>query len=372
LVEYKIGNNTISFKFQKPAEFMFAMSSIVIGEEFVEYCKNVYDITIEREWIDYIHRIQSNLSSFIKSELEYFFPIYSDLGLDIFMTAGMIIYRSLLVVNTEVEDVEEFIKIIEKADKNIIFLNLLANYLYEYEDKIIDEIYNLDEIRNDTEKMLEIIKAINFENEEMKKRIVDYFENPEETKLRYVLMLKSVYIKGYKEIENEIGKRIEPFLESYVAQFEKEPSKFYKDYLKADLGFFGEVTNIHISYFYYMGTYGTRDLLSSSDYFVGLGIYTDRLFKEDIQSIESYKFLKTISDKTRMKIIRLLSTRPWYVNELAEELGLSAASISYHVSMLTMLNIVTLEKSNQKAYYSLNKDRLNELFEEAKGIILNE
>jgi DNA-binding transcriptional ArsR family regulator len=73
-----------------------------------------------------------------------------------------------------------------------------------------------------------------------------------------------------------------------------------------------------------------------------------------------------------MKIIRLLSTRPWYVNELAEELGLSAASISYHVSMLTMLNIVTLEKSNQKAYYSLNKDRLNELFEEAKGIILNE
>jgi len=73
--------------------------------------------------------------------------------------------------------------------------------------------------------------------------------------------------------------------------------------------------------------------------------------------------LKAIADPTRYKIIRQLSIRPHYVQELADELDLTAATLSHHLTHLLQVMLVGVSIKGRKSYYSLNADELSRLSE---------
>lgn len=75
---------------------------------------------------------------------------------------------------------------------------------------------------------------------------------------------------------------------------------------------------------------------------------------------------KSIADTTRYKIINMLSERTMYMQEIADELGLTAANVSHHISMLFQNDIITTvfdSKENKKIYYELNKSEIVNLSE---------
>ena len=59
-----------------------------------------------------------------------------------------------------------------------------------------------------------------------------------------------------------------------------------------------------------------------------------RCCKEESDKERVLNFLKAVSDRKRMDIIELLTEKPWYVNEIAEKIGMSAATTSYHITTL--------------------------------------
>jgi DNA-binding transcriptional ArsR family regulator len=71
--------------------------------------------------------------------------------------------------------------------------------------------------------------------------------------------------------------------------------------------------------------------------------------------------LKAISDPTRYKIIRQLSLRPHYVQELADRLKLTAATLSHHLDHLLQVRLVGVIIEGRRSYYNLNADELTEL-----------
>ncbi|HZK34329.1 MAG TPA: metalloregulator ArsR/SmtB family transcription factor [Bacillota bacterium] len=71
--------------------------------------------------------------------------------------------------------------------------------------------------------------------------------------------------------------------------------------------------------------------------------------------------LKAISDPTRYKIIRQLSIRPQYGKELANALGLTAATLSHHLATLQQAMLVGVSIEGRKSYYSIRVDELTEL-----------
>ena len=72
-------------------------------------------------------------------------------------------------------------------------------------------------------------------------------------------------------------------------------------------------------------------------------------------------FLKNFSDPTKMQIMVAVSQEPRYVDELAKLLGLSKATISYHLSSLGELALVTGRKDRRRIYFSLNRKRIESI-----------
>jgi len=71
--------------------------------------------------------------------------------------------------------------------------------------------------------------------------------------------------------------------------------------------------------------------------------------------------LKAIADPTRLSIMRMLSQRPHYVQELADALGLSPATLSHHLKVLLQAMLVGTGIEGRRSYYSLNTEELSGL-----------
>ena len=69
--------------------------------------------------------------------------------------------------------------------------------------------------------------------------------------------------------------------------------------------------------------------------------------------------LKTIADATRLRILGLLADRPHSGRELADALGLSAATVSHHMHRLEGVGIVTATPDATRRVYTLNDGLLS-------------
>jgi len=65
---------------------------------------------------------------------------------------------------------------------------------------------------------------------------------------------------------------------------------------------------------------------------------------------------KCLADKSRLQILKSLATEDMYVERLAERLGLTAPTISFHLKKLSDAGAVIAYKSQYYMMYSLRKD----------------
>ena len=71
---------------------------------------------------------------------------------------------------------------------------------------------------------------------------------------------------------------------------------------------------------------------------------------------EAIQLFKCLSDKSRLQILKSLAIEDMYVERLAERLGITAATVSFHLKKLADAGAVTSYKSQYYMMYSLNKE----------------
>ncbi|MEO5964570.1 MAG: metalloregulator ArsR/SmtB family transcription factor [Candidatus Limnocylindrales bacterium] len=69
---------------------------------------------------------------------------------------------------------------------------------------------------------------------------------------------------------------------------------------------------------------------------------------------------RALGDDSRLRILRLLKDRDWYLTEIAERLELSKPTIKHHLAQLRAAGLVTLTEEGGLSYYSLRRDRLDD------------
>lgn len=79
---------------------------------------------------------------------------------------------------------------------------------------------------------------------------------------------------------------------------------------------------------------------------------------------------RALGDETRLRILRLLRDRDWYLSEIAERLELSKPTIKHHLAQLRSAGLVTLTEEGGLSYYSLRRDRLDDASGELKRYLL--
>lgn len=105
--------------------------------------------------------------------------------------------------------------------------------------------------------------------------------------------------------------------------------------------------------------------------FIFYGVNLDAL--EDMRSHQAghkkstADILKVLGDKTKQDILYALRHGELYGQELAEKLGLSTATISYHMGLLLNIGFVYVKRENTRLYYSLNKEILANSVEQVRA-----
>ncbi|UQX45732.1 ArsR/SmtB family transcription factor [Bacillus velezensis] len=103
---------------------------------------------------------------------------------------------------------------------------------------------------------------------------------------------------------------------------------------------------------------------SEDNIYVGLGYKVDKIFENTLEKAEInhiIDFLKLLSDKSKFKILILLSHKKMYANEIAEQLNLTNSTISHHMRILTLQGLVESTRNQNKTYYYLNSSKFDSL-----------
>ncbi|MFC7784612.1 metalloregulator ArsR/SmtB family transcription factor [Rossellomorea sp. GCM10028870] len=78
-----------------------------------------------------------------------------------------------------------------------------------------------------------------------------------------------------------------------------------------------------------------------------------------MQLSKQVAFHKTMGDATRIKIVYLLASESLHVGAIAGKLGLTAPTISHHLTKLKECNLVYSRREKNTVYYYLNKKVLS-------------
>ncbi len=100
------------------------------------------------------------------------------------------------------------------------------------------------------------------------------------------------------------------------------------------------------------------------------GILMDSRFiisKQKMNEEDVVNFGKLLSDKSKVDILELTAKKPCYGKEIANELNLSTATISYHVSALIKLGLLKTEINSNRVYYSMNSEKISQYLDGIKN-----
>lgn len=104
-----------------------------------------------------------------------------------------------------------------------------------------------------------------------------------------------------------------------------------------------------------------------------IGIYVFRLYtthkKNALSDSKLLSALKTLGDATRLKIIHMLTGKKMYIQEIADVVGLTPATVSHHINLLLQDGFVCVTVDVEKAkkiFYEINPSKFQEVGEAVK------
>lgn len=74
-----------------------------------------------------------------------------------------------------------------------------------------------------------------------------------------------------------------------------------------------------------------------------------------------HETLKALSDPLRRNILLMLKKDKMIAGDIAEKLGITPASLSYHLNMLKKCDLILESKEKNFVYYELNTSLFDEL-----------
>lgn len=238
----------------------------------------------------------------------------------------------------------------EKDIKNKIIKSLLNN-INSKETKI-------DTILYDNKKLINLISHQEFPDQ-IKWKLLDFINNSSIYMENLLLNLKN-YIKIFDKALEKNKTIIDNFNTYVQNQINLKGIKFLEEYTK-DAFNYNNFPDIYLSTAFincYSLQGGPKE--NRANLFIGIEFFN--LIKQlgGKGNIEkNLNVFRNLCDNSRFQILKLLLNGGLYAQELANKLGISMPTVSYHINFLLSSNLVTIEKQDgRKVYYVLNKKTL--------------
>lgn len=355
----------ISFVYNEALELLLAMG-MVASQKLMEKLAEDYRIETMPLLDAFLGEANANMSPHSKRELSCFFSNdFLNKGTELGFYPW--VYKSL-----EIQSAEQWLD----TFKDIPADEVVAAMVYGvYNDKL-DEFLRgreWDAVRGDFETLREDVrlsKPAVEQSDEVQALLLEYLAHPEETKLRYLLLFHQFYRDVFQPWAERIRSASEEAIARYQQLFATDPERFLQDYHKSDPIVYTHPTIFHVSFMAQVGNYRYR-FGTPLDWII-FGVLNDRIFGEEAEREKVEMFFKAFSDKRRLEMIALLRERPRYGAELAEQLGITPAAVTYHANFMLFLDVVEIKRSDHRLYYYLKTERLSELLDLSHKVLLGE
>lgn len=250
-----------------------------------------------------------------------------------------------------------------KEEKNIL------NYIKEMDasntrNKIIKDILisrhiNEDEwdfSKTDYKKVTELIGKMNV-SQELKWQTLCFMQNTE-----HYLGILFENMNDYLKVYDDVMKKNKKTIDDFSSQIEKKIKENGAEYFKSISGNIMNAEhfeNVHLSTgFFNSYSFVFKTYKDMECFFIGIDY--EKTFKTIAgkDAVErNLKVFKNLSDNSRFQIVKLLNNGECYGQEIVNKVGISMATVNYHMDFLLSCGIAKIEREEgRRVYYSLNKE----------------
>lgn len=247
------------------------------------------------------------------------------------------------------KDLDEYFKYLKEQSENELRISIFK--CLEIEELIDCE----DELH--LKFILEEIDKLDL-NGDIKWYLISLIKDPKSYIKEFIGLIQE-YLPLYKDLKQKYWGDYEEFAE----WIDERLAKYGIDFLDEHLNFMNlkQYDEIYLSYSIF-------DLISSHNLVDGsTHIYIGLIFKEYVEEQKNkdnidihINVYKVLSDKTRFDIIKILLDKESYGQEIAKELGITTATVSYHMDYLFGTSLIFIKRKGRRLYYSVNKDQIKD------------
>ncbi len=334
----------INFTFNLAVEFLAAVYRYVNEDKL-----NKYNFRKNSELKEWSENIDENISPFLENDLKL-----------VKKADGILWPLMKKSIREKIDTPEEFFRFLkEMAAERLVaeYINEMAHDIYEPGKR--DNVDYIVENYFEDKKQIEFVKEI--------------IKNPEELKERLYIALNSFYRKFFKENVEKTSDLLEKKITEHKDMYKQDNDLFFNNmlgYVKdSEIEDYDEINLLvlwHVEIFNF--SFSVENKL-----YLMYGFALEQRINENIVEKKSREFFKVMADKKRYEILKLLADRDWYAKELAEYFELTTSTISYHLSRLYDLGIISFKEGEKnRVYYNLKKDKLKEIFQGTLELILED
>ena len=317
-------------------------------------------------YLDFAQRAEDRLKPFaLEIEKFYFKPLLlnSNNFIDLITRT-----ETIFGYSNEKEFLYSLLDLKDHEINNSIVTSLIL--ICEENEPYIEEIKDkAKEISSNKEKIISFIKDLPIDSA-LKWNLFMMIEDPLDYTKKYVeLMLEIIPIfnEFYNSIEREVcdyGNHLEDYLNKNGSNAVSELTDHILDPKIIEQ----EEVSILISVVF---SYAISISLRGKDNYIGWGLKVEdaiRQLKEinENKINERVQIFKNLGDKTRYEVLKLISSGETSTKSIAEALGVSSATISYHINNFLTSKVVKMDKIDNKYVYVVDYELLNRIIEEFK------
>lgn len=354
-----------NFEESKIYDFLYFPRILYYMEGLQETKENEnFDEIVSEEYLNFVRKAKERLKPF-SDEIETFYMKQYSSSYDFIE----LISREYEIIGykTEVEYINMIRNLSEEDIKNaIVYSIMLSNEEHLHED---DKIRKVEDISSNKEKLLSFIKELPVDSG-TKWALFLMVESPTEYMNRYVNLmtgLLSLFNEIYSPFENEIreyGKHLADFLNENGENGLKEITYSAID---PKILSSGDINLLISVVFSYAVSLSDKEKIK----YIVWGLRMEETFRKmkeinENKIVERVQIFKNLGDKTRYEVLKLIAEGETSVKNIANQLGVSSATISYHINNFLTSKIIKFDKGKNKLNYVIDYELLEEVIKGLK------
>jgi DNA-binding transcriptional ArsR family regulator len=330
-------------------------------DEFADYykdCAKDYYTRIDKI-IEIYEYVKQNLT-LERDKLDYYFKKHN---FDAFTLASLALLYEFHRSDNKLVSYEEHFKSVTEEERICKYCLMINNYelpLSDNPEAVADLIANIEASGHDTDIKWEMIKIFN--NQRF------HYNEVHDILSEVIRLIRERYQKQIEGIEKDFY--------SYWSEYQKTADIIETITEKLSVSWNPSRLGIIVAPILFAPfdlIISTSPSITDGKDIIRISTMLDKRFVrtgENIKRQDVIDVCKILSDGSKLDILEYISKKPAYGKEIANELNLSAATISYHVSALSKLGFLSKQIINNRVFYSINREKISAWLDSIKNYFI--